>query len=45
MVLSYTHGDNNEQEVIDFINKHEDVTPSIVAAYVLQRDYEKWQSL
>ncbi|MCI7686439.1 MAG: hypothetical protein MSS24_06980 [Clostridiales bacterium] len=44
MVLSYTHGKKNEQEVIDFINKQDNVTPSMIAIYVLQRDNEKWQT-
>ncbi|MGI6204335.1 MAG: hypothetical protein ACOYJH_03545 [Anaerovoracaceae bacterium] len=42
MVLSYTHGEDHEREVIDYINKQDAPETSDVAAFVLQRDYENW---
>lgn len=45
MVLSYTHGEENMQEVIDFINEQDSISTSKVAAYVLNRDHENWRKL
>lgn len=43
MVLSYTHGEENMQEVIDFINEQDSTSTSEIAAYVLNRNHEDWR--
>lgn len=41
MVLSYTHGEKDEQEIIDFIDSKEAITAIEVGLFVLRKDLDR----